>query len=363
MLIRPTALLAPLLLAAACAAPPPPIAVDTPFGQVRAESEVKAEEVADMLVDLAPRLREALPGTRDREIDVWVQSVLRSTRNGERAKGVKGFTLLSGEFNAKRIHLLEDGELSWYLAHELVHALVDESWAALPGILEEGLGDVVAEELSPEYAERIRAHRLFTASGFFQGVLFRLTYHPPGDTEVWVETPMRLQVVDEMADVDVPALLALSRRELRREWGELPEPFYGLAYLVVSRIVERRGLDGLHQLCQDAAEEGHEVVPVPDVLAAAELDPDDFGPGMLAEMFGRAELRQLLMMQPEMFAETIAAYFRAHHADLSTRELLNRVNPCLRSSDGSLVRLRSVWPVRLHLIEDWKDHRVALRNR
>ena len=144
------ALLTTLLGAAACQAPAPPVAIETPYGMVRAESEGKAEEVAEMLEVLSPRVKDLLPGTFDREIDVWVQSVLRSSRYGQRATGVKGFTLLAGEFDAKRIHLLEDGELSWYLSHELVHALVDESWSTLPGLLEEGLGDVVAEELNPE---------------------------------------------------------------------------------------------------------------------------------------------------------------------------------------------------------------------
>ncbi|MEM7310896.1 MAG: hypothetical protein AAF682_29775 [Planctomycetota bacterium] len=362
MIARASAFVFALLLAGACQAPPPPVAVDTPFGLVRAESEDKAEEVAEMLADLAPRLREELPGTLDREIDVWVQSVLRSTRHGERAKGVKGFTLLAGEFKAKRIHLLEDGELSWYLAHELVHALVDRSWAPLPGILEEGLGDVVAEELNPEHAQRIRAHRLFTSSGFFGGVLFRLAYHPPdGERRSWVETPMRLSVVDEVAKVDVVELLSLSRSELRDRWSELPEPFYGLAYMIVSRIVERHGFDGLHTLCLVAGEDGHEVIPTEQLMAAAELDPEAFEPGLLSEMFGRAETRQLLMMQPEMFAETVASFFRENYDELSTRELLYHVNPCLRSSDGSLVRLRSIWPVRQRMIEEWRDGQLAAR--
>ena len=104
----------PALATAACQAPAPPVAVETPYGMVRAESEAKAEEVAEMLADLAPRVRDLLPGTTDENVDVWVQSVLRSSRYGQRAKGVKGFTLLTDEFEAERIHLLEDGELSWY---------------------------------------------------------------------------------------------------------------------------------------------------------------------------------------------------------------------------------------------------------
>ena len=244
---RPLLGLASLLLLGACAATPPPVAVETPYGVVRAETEDKAEEVAVLLEDLAPRVQEVLPGTSDRPIDVWVQKVLRDGSHGERAEGVKGFTLLSGDFHAKRIHLLEDGELSWYLAHELVHAELDSSWRTLPGLLEEGLGDVVAEMLNEEHAERIRAHRLFTSSGFFGGVLFHLAYQKadaPEGSNAWIEAPIRIEVLGEAVDTDVNQLLSLSRHSLRKVYREVPEPFYGLAYLVVSRIVERQASRG-----------------------------------------------------------------------------------------------------------------------
>jgi hypothetical protein len=361
---RPLLGLASLLLLGACAATPPPVAVETPFGVVRAETEDKAVEVAGLLEDLAPRVQEVLPGTCDRPIDVWVQKILRDGSHGERAEGVKGFTLLSGDFHAKRIHLLEDGELSWYLAHELVHAQLDSTWRTLPGLLEEGLGDVVAEMLNEEHAERIRAHRLFTSSGFFGGVLFHLAYQkadaPEGST-AWIEAPIRIEVLGEAVDTDVHQLLSLSRHSLRKVYREVPEPFYGLAYLVVSRIVERQGLEGLYALCEQADERKLEVVPVDELLAAADLDPREFDPEFLSSLFGEDETRQLLLMQPELFAETVVSYFRANLGDVSPRTLLYRVNPSLRTADGELVRLRTLWPVRRKLVELWRDGSVALR--
>ncbi|MCZ6597532.1 MAG: hypothetical protein O7B99_07835 [Planctomycetota bacterium] len=345
-----------LLLASACAAPPPPIAVETPYGVVRADSKAKATEVADLLAQLSPRVQAVLPGTQDRVIDVWVQSVLRSTRHGSRAKGVKGFTLLAREFEPKRIHLLEDGELSWYLSHELVHALLNKSWAPLPGLLEEGLGDVVAEQLNPAFADRIRAHRLFTASGFSGGVTFTLVYTVPGSGRTrrnWAETSMRLQVLEGRPAAGIAELLEHSRHVLRKEWRELPEAFYGLAYLIVSRIVERHGLDGLYELCLEATRNGQDLISAERILAAAELDPLDFDADFLATMFGRSETRQLLLMQPKMFGDTVAAWFKANHPDLSRRELLYRVNPSLRTADGGLLRLRTIWPVRERMIENW----------
>jgi hypothetical protein len=367
MPFRSTSHLLPVLalvlagIAGACAAVPPPIAVGTPYGVVHAESRHKATEVAELLVDLCPRVRATLPGTIDRPIDVWVQRVLRDDANGARGAGVKGFTLLSGEFRAKRIHLLEDGELSWYLSHELVHASLDSSWHTLPGLLEEGLGDVVAEALNREHAERIRAHRLFTSSSFFQGVIFQLAYQRLED-RAWVESPVRLEVLGEGTDIDVTELVGLSRHDLRKRFREVPEPFYGLAYLIVSRIVERRGFDGLHELCTRAHAAGLDVVPPKHLLAAAELDPARFTPEQLASFFGRDETRQLLMMQPDIFADTIAAYFRANLIeDVSARTLLYRLNPSLRTADGSLVSLRRVWPVRQKLAERWNEYTLALR--
>ena len=133
------------LLASSCLAPPPPIVVETAYGDVRARTPATAEEVAHLLEGLAPRVQELLPGSQDRPVDVWVQQELRVHRFHKRPESVRGFTLLSNEFEARRIHLQEAGQSPWYLGHELVHALIDRSWAPLPGILEEGLADAIAE--------------------------------------------------------------------------------------------------------------------------------------------------------------------------------------------------------------------------
>ena len=82
----------------ACLAPPPPIVVETPFGDVRADTEGTAIEVAAMLEELAPQVKALLPGSQDREIDVWVQNELRVYRFNTRPESVRGFTLLAEEF-------------------------------------------------------------------------------------------------------------------------------------------------------------------------------------------------------------------------------------------------------------------------
>src|SRR5262245_21486383 len=167
-------------LALGCLAPPPPIVVATPYGEVRASSADKAREVADLLERLAPEVKAILPGAQDRPIDVWVQDELAVYLFHKRPDSVRGFTLLEDEFDAKRIHLQEGGQSPWYLAHELVHALIGSTWAALPGILEEGLGDVIAERLNPEYDEHIRSHRLLNASAFTDGLALEIVFLEPG---------------------------------------------------------------------------------------------------------------------------------------------------------------------------------------
>src|SRR5262249_13745500 len=161
-----------------------------------------------------------LPGSQDRPIDVWVQEQLAVYLFRERPESVRGFTLLEDEFHAKRIHLQEGGQSPWYLAHELVHALIGPSWAPLPGILAEGLGDVVAETLTPEYEEHIRSHRLLNASAFTGGLELEVVYRMPGDGP-WSSRPVgsrvgRLQLGPSVSIDTLAALLETPRGDLHK---------------------------------------------------------------------------------------------------------------------------------------------------
>ena len=350
------------LLASACLAPPPPIVVDTPFGSVRASSEAKAEEVAGLLEELAPRVQELLPGSQEREIDVWVQDELRVYRFHKRPESVRGFTLLSDEFHAKRIHLQEDGQSPWYLAHELVHALIGPSWRTLPGILEEGLSDVVAEELNPNYADHIRAHRLLNASAVTGGFYVRITYSHPDPNlrpREWRrrESASRVQTAESIPLATIQELFTTPRSELHRRWPEIPEAFYGFSWLVVSRITERHGLHGLHRLCEQAESEGLELVPAEWLFAAADIDPDELGPSFLTSCFGRGEMLAAANLQPDLFTELAFDLLRPIQANLSPRDLLRFVNPAFRLDDGSELRFRFIYPLRDGIYRAWRDAR------
>lgn len=321
-----------------CLAPAPPIVVETPYGDVFAGSESRATEVAGLLGRLAPEVRAVLPGTQDRPIDIWVQQKLAVYRFHERPESVRGFTLLENEFRAKRIHLQEGGQSPWYLSHELVHALIGPDWAPLPGILEEGLGDVIAERLNPEYETHIRSHRLLNASAFTGGLAVELRYREPRqdlvDRHAWreIRTQVRLQVADPIDQATLMRLMRTPRSELHDRWTDIPESFYGISWLIVSRIQERIGLAGLHALCRRATGEGLDLVPVEWIEEAADLDLERLDADFLASCFDRATMQTALYLQPEPFASA----------------LLGELEPLRRTINGFRGVFRSARPV-LHL--------------
>lgn len=359
MWARITAALAGALLTTGCLAPPPPIVVDTPFGEVRARDAEKAGEVARLLEKLAPEVKALLPGAQDRAIDVWVQEELAIYRFHERPDSVRGFTLLTDEFDAKRIHLQSGGQSPWYLAHELVHALIGPSWAPLPGILEEGLGDVVAERLNPEYQLHIRAHRLLNASAFTGGLALDVVYREPGSgpRSSWPEVTetTRLELGPSLDHATLRTLLATPRSELHERWSDIPESFYGIAWLYVARIAERSGLEGLHELCRRASEQGLELVPVEWLERAAELPIETLSPEFLATCFDRRAMQTALFLQPEPFAAVLLETLLPLSRRLGFREVFARAQPGLRLWNDNEVRLGYYnGPVYAAMRRDWR---------
>jgi len=352
--------------ASACLAAPPPIGVDTPYGQVRAETEVWADEIAGLLRLLAPRVQEMLPGSLERPVDVWVQRKLRIYENGERAANVRGFTLLLDEFQAERIHLQEGGQPGWYLAHELVHALIGPTWRPLPGILEEGLGDVLAERLNPHCSAHIRAHRLLNASVLTGGLDVRVSYSVPEqgvDVDDWERRvgETRVNGSGGVPTSVIRELLTSSRRDLHARWSEIPESFYGLAWLIASRIVERHGLEGMHELCLDATREGHELVPLDWILSAAELDLERMDAVFLASCFGRSEMRAATRMRAGLFADGLVDLLADYDERFATpRSLLYWMDPAIRLTDGDDVHMRRIRALSDAIERGWTDERSRL---
>jgi len=326
-------------ITAGCLAPPPPIVVDTPYGAVRARTAVKAGEVAELLERLAPEVKALLPGAQDRPIDVWVQDELAVYLFHKRAKSVRGFTLLENEFEAKRIHLQESGESPWYLAHELVHALIGPSWAPLPGILEEGLGDVIAETLNPEYEEHIRSHRLLNASAFTGGIALEVVYRQPdsGSARTWtvVHDPRVLQLGPEVSTDTLLELLRTPRSDLHQRWADTPESFYGISWLIVKRAVDRIGITGLHDLCLRATASGLELVPIAWLEDAADLRLDRLDAAFLASCFDRRSMQTALFLQPEAFAGVLIDALLPLHGQIPFGDIFRKARPAIHLANQS----------------------------
>ncbi|MEO0650815.1 MAG: hypothetical protein AAFZ65_09055, partial [Planctomycetota bacterium] len=236
-LLRGTAVTALLgVLGLACAAPAPAVSVSHSMGLVRAESASDAEHFGALVGDLQPAVLESLPGSVERDTEVWIQEEL-SHRWGELAPdNVKGFTLIGSDNDRGRIHLRRNTDYpEWFLAHELVHALIGPEWSTLPGVLEEGLCEVIAAELSPAAAPRIRALRAVESSLFLGRMRIVLEYDalemPDGDRELEID----FHYQSGGAGVELLDVLAYDTLTLKDRWKRLPDSFYGIGFLIVER--------------------------------------------------------------------------------------------------------------------------------
>src|SRR6187402_213465 len=100
--------------------------------------------------------------------------------------------------------------------------------------------------------------------------------------------------------------------------------------MVVQRIVDRRGLTGLHELCLRALREEHEQVPTDWILAAAELDRDtDHWRAALLEGLGQDELLEFVRGHPNLATPALIEFL----GPLRAGEL---PGPVLRTLQASL---------------------------
>lgn len=345
----------------ACVVPAPPVEQHHELGLVRAEDRYHADLYAEMVERIQPLVRDVLPGTLDRSTEVWIQERLAHGVGSSTPANVKGFTLIDANMHRGRIHLRQDNEFpSWFLTHELVHALLGPEWRCMPGVLEEGLCDLVAAELNPECAPRIRALRAIEASIFFGKMKIMVAHTDPRDRErvdsIWFHYdrgPSELEV----AQVLEPGTLALKKR-----FERVPDTLYGLGFLVAHRIRDRVGYDGLFELCTGALGEGLPTVPVERVLEIAEMDTD---PEQLAAMsfdlLGREEFVHWTELLPEFHGELLAQLFFEKFGHLSADRFLAEVRPALLLADGSRIELAENDHVRASLRSAWLYRQTAKR--
>jgi len=287
-------------------------------GTVRAASRAEALEVSRTLDELAVRVRALVPDARDRPFSVWVQDVpelywlprtVMAEADGFYAPGMN------------RIHLREQAEdRDRTLAHELVHATLGESWEALPGTLEEGLCDVIAAQVCPDSAARLRAGRLSSASLALGSIVLELDCSlPPSESGAAVGARFLAHLrVDGAAGSPVDPLdvfrsrAGLSSAKLS---PHVKKALYGLAGMVVQRVVDRHGIGGLHELCLRARREDQDSVPMGWVLDAAGLDRDlEHWRTALLEGIGTEELCEFVRGHPDLATPVLMEFLAPQRA-------------------------------------------------
>ncbi|MEM8713869.1 MAG: hypothetical protein AAGG01_23240, partial [Planctomycetota bacterium] len=269
-----------------CMATPPSEVLAFDGGRVRAADAVEAERVETLVQSLRPRLLEILPDSSFEDLEVWVQERPTLYRYATDATAdAEGLWSPSH----RRIMLSRHADhVERTLAHELTHAVLGDSWSMLPGSLEEGLADHVSASLVEDGATRLRAGRLSSACLATGGLEIDVdvsravrggTAGDPvlGQRRGW-SARVKLKGDTESTDpLDVFRLSAgLSSTKL--DTGA-KRGYYGLAFLVVSRIADSaNGYGTLQALCSDADEQGLEHVPMEAVLMAAGLgsDPEEW---------------------------------------------------------------------------------------
>lgn len=341
-----------------CQVAPPAHSTAAQAGVVRASRQGDATRVAEYLDDLAPRVLSLVPDSHPQKLEVWVQDAPALYRfSSSSYSDADGFWAE----DPGRIHLRESAEnLERTLAHELVHASIGRSWRTLPGTLEEGLCDVASARLCASGATRMRGGRLLSAAFATGGLVLELELvvpaevHPLGIRMAFT-TRVRLEgdpplAIDPMEVFHLQA--GLSSATLS---SEVKKACYGLSYLVVERIVERRGFTGLNELCRRASAERHDRVPAEWLLEAAELRPDARSwQEAVIEALGPAELEELVRSHPQFLAQALAGFF----APWSDRGALESSLPAIQARlslarGGAGISLFGMPEVRAELTQAW----------
>lgn len=293
----------------ACLVAPPSAQVFAKSGTVRGASTVEAQDLADKLDYLRPNLTNALPGCRHVDgLEVWIQDTPGLYSFPHSASGdAEGLWAESHD----RILLARDADdMERTLAHELVHASLGHDWNTLPGTLEEGLADYMSTQMVPEAAPRLRAGRLASAALATGGLGLTLSIRLPDHPATWMAritlsgtqpspNPQR-DVFRLAAGLSSTKVTAASKRG-----------YYGLAFLLIDRTIERHGLQHLHNLCLSAEQQGHAAIPRPWLLEAANLaDTPEAWRQAALESMGHAELVELLKMHPGFVRDAAAAHLK-----------------------------------------------------
>jgi hypothetical protein len=319
---------------------------------VRADSEVEARDLADLLLELRPRVAALLPDASDRTTEIWLDAALRGSGLTE-ASGVAALTNLG----AGRIQISGASAgigVDFLLAHELVHALMGRSWDPLPAVMKEGLCDAIACELVPQEAPRARALRYFAARFAFGDQELSVAF-----TEPSFGRRFGARVLVTGAGIErrrpMTALAVRGHGVHLADDLEDEDVLYGYGLLLVERTVSRIGFDGLHALCLQAAIEGREVVPTDWLLWAADLDEGDASwRRALADGLRGPELLALTSQLDTGLADALVSSLRYRFPDSDGADFLERSNTSIGLRGAEVeVSLRSLPPLADAVLQEW----------
>jgi len=303
-----------------CMASPPSTVLAFEGGRVLAADDVEAQRIEALMGRLRPAVVALLPDAAFEDLEVWVQDRPRLYRfPSESTSDAEGLWSPTH----RRIMLSRHADhLERTLAHELTHAVLGETWAMLPGSLEEGLADHVSAALVDEGAARLRAGRLSSAMLATGGLEIDVdVLRPRADVDLATAEPRgwaaRVRLSGDAAAADPLDVFRLSAglSSTRLDTGT-KRGFYGLAYLVVAAVVDRGGYGALHALCAEAEAEGLDGVPMERVLAAAGLDADAASwRARAAASMSEDDVIELVRMYPAFLVDALADYVDELEAD------------------------------------------------
>lgn len=246
-------------------APRPPFEAPSTHGVVRAHDEDTARRLAARLDTLYPQVRRELIEATHTEVDVRVIPPPELGHDGRSVHLIAGTATSDGTIV---LNVRVNGREAT-LVHELVHVLADDAWSALPSVAFEGLADTIGERLLPNNpASNGRLPRFFTFA--------------PDESLLFLETAngsdglLFASNAEREVSPDLEALLAprIDLAEALRSGSLEGTLVYAVGAFVVTRIVDRIGLDGLHRRCVEAHESDAGVLSPAELLALAELDAD-----------------------------------------------------------------------------------------
>lgn len=272
-----TALVLPVVTTA-CMTPAPPAHVATPLVDVRADSVEQARSVGALADRRTTWIREVCPATREARPQVWIVDEISPFRGFPMAKETTG---LHFDFLwIDRLYVRQD-DLDGALTHELGHFLLGSAWDPLPPLLEEGLCDWLRIHVPDAVADHRREHLEVMAVLALGGELDLWTTRE----EEGLARRGRAALDFHTSLPDLEAVSGHSSMGLLFGRHDQRLAAHALGFVLMERLVDHVGLDGVLALCARAKDEHRGQVPLAWVYEAAELSgPQDLGRALLASM-------------------------------------------------------------------------------